>query len=252
MTFATDPAPAELAQAQLVHFLPILTTLISAAFTAVLLLRAGRRAWAPHLVWWAVGVFFYGLGTAVESIITFRHALTGSGNTPLLNALWYWAGAILGGYPLATGSLYLLARRSLAHALTALSLAFVAFASVAVFMADMDAQAIADNSHRPSGRYIAQDWKWVRALTPFINIYAVVFLIGGAAYSCASFVLSGLNARRAWGTGLIALGAILPGIGGSMAKYDFVEALYIGELLGLILIWIGYELCVRAPRPVTA
>ncbi|MBA4028810.1 MAG: hypothetical protein C0475_06710 [Planctomyces sp.] len=249
MTPATDAAPAQLAQAQLVHFLPILTTLISVAFTAVLLLRAGRRDWAPHLVWWAVGVFFYGVGTAVESTITLRHALTGSGNTPLLNALWFWAGAILGGYPLATGSLYLLAHRRLAHALTALSLAFVAFASAAVFLADMNAQAIAANPHRPSGRYFADDWKWVRLLTPVINIYAVIFLIGGAAYSCASFILSGLHARRAWGTGLIALGAILPGIGGSMAKYDIVEALYIGELLGLIVIWVGYEVCVRAPKP---
>jgi len=32
-----------------------------------------------------------------------------------------------------------------------------------------------------------------------------------------------------------------------MAKGGIVEALYIGELIGIILIWIGYELCVRAP-----
>lgn len=56
--------------------------------------------------------------------------------------------------------------------------------------------------------------------------------------------------RRAYGTALIAAGALLPGIGGGMAKAGVVEALYIGELFGLVLIWWGYELCTRAPAPV--
>jgi hypothetical protein len=34
-----------------------------------------------------------------------------------------------------------------------------------------------------------------------------------------------------------------------MSTGGFVEALYVGEFLGLILIWWGYELCVRAPKP---
>ena len=45
----------------------------------------------------------------------------------------------------------------------------------------------------------------------------------------------------------IAVGALLPGIGGGMAKAGMVEALYVGELVGLILIWLGYRFCVRAP-----
>jgi sulfite exporter TauE/SafE len=36
-------------------------------------------------------------------------------------------------------------------------------------------------------------------------------------------------------------GAILPGIGGSMARAGMVEGLYVGELAGLILIWLGYH-----------
>ncbi len=42
---------------------------------------------------------------------------------------------------------------------------------------------------------------------------------------------------------------MLPGIGGGMAKAGIVEGLYVGELAGLILIWIGYELCTKAPAP---
>ena len=52
---------------------------------------------------------------------------------------------------------------------------------------------------------------------------------------------------------LIAAGALLPGIGGVMAKAGVIEGLYVGELLGLILIWAGYACCVRpqAPGPAT-
>ena len=32
-----------------------------------------------------------------------------------------------------------------------------------------------------------------------------------------------------------------------MAKVGSVESLYVGELVGLICIWIGYAFCVRSP-----
>lgn len=233
MNFSAQTAPA------LVHYLPIGTTLISAAFLAALVCRAARRDWAPHLVWWAIGVSAYGLGTALESAITLW------GNTPELNRWWYWAGAILGGYPLATGSVYLLHKRRTAHMLTAASMVVVVIATVGVFMTPLNVELL--ELHRPSGAVIG--WKWIRLTTPIINGYAAIFLIGGAIYSSARFMLKGGNGLRAAGTALIALGALLPGIGGSMAKAGMVEALYIGEFAGLILIWLGYELCIRGPRP---
>lgn len=225
---------------ELVHYLPIATTLVSLAFLAVLIARAVRRGWAPHLVWWGVGVFFYGLGTAVESTITL------SGNTPTLNRVWYWAGAILGGYPLATGSVYLLLARRAAHVLTAVSLLLVIAASAAVFLSPIDLSKL--EAHRPGGA--ALTWQWVRALTPIINMYAAAFLVGGALHSSVNFFLSGTHRARAIGTALIAVGGILPGVGGGMAKAGMVEALYVGEFLGLLLIWAGYSACVKAPAPV--
>ncbi len=224
----------------LVHYLPIGTTILSVLFVVILLARASSRQWAPHLVWWAIGVFFYGLGTAVESSITLW------GNTPMLNKTWYWAGAILGGYPLGTGSLYLIGRRKLADILTAITLTLVVIVSVLVFLSPVDAVAIAAESHRPSGKFI--EWQWVRLTTPFINLYAAAFLIGGALYSTLYFLFEHKNLQRAIGTSLIALGGLLPGIGGSMAKADIVEALYVGEFLGIIFIWIGFHVCVRAPK----
>ena len=43
-----------------------------------------------------------------------------------------------------------------------------------------------------------------------------------------------------WGNVFIAVGAILPGIGGSFTRAGYVEVLYVTELMGLLLIWLGY------------
>lgn len=222
-----------------VLYLPIATTAISVAFLVSLARRAIPRGWPPHLAWWAVGVFFYGLGTALESTITL------AGNSVWLNKSWYVAGAILGGYPLATGSVYLLMRRRPAHILTAVSLVFVIATAILVLASPANTAAL--EPHRPTGDVLA--WRWVRLMTPVINLYAAAFLVGGAIYSSVTFFLAGDQPQRAIGTALIAVGGILPGIGGSMAKAGLVEALYIGEFVGLILIWAGYAACVRGPVP---
>lgn len=44
-----------------------------------------------------------------------------------------------------------------------------------------------------------------------------------------------------WGNVWIAIGAILPGIGGTFTRMGHVEVLYITEILGIPLIWPGYH-----------
>ena len=215
-----------------IHYLPILTTILSAAFAASLLAR-WRRRHAPHLAWWAFGIATYGLGTLIESTITL------SGNTIWLTKIWYIAGALLGGYPLATGSLFLSWPRPLAKRLTIASLSFVIVAAVLVILSPVDISKL--EPERPSGAILM--WHWVRLLTPFINLYAVFFLIGGAFRSAWRHYKERGHLYRAWGNALIAIGAILPGIGGSMAKAGMVEGLYVGECIGLILIWLGDRVC---------
>ncbi len=150
---------------------------------------------------------------------------------------------MLGGYPLAQGSLYLLASRRFANRATAVSLPFVAAAGVLVLLSPAVPEAL--EAHRPSGAVLA--WGWVRLLTPFINGYAVVFLVGGAALSAWRFWRTANAGHRAAGNALIAAGALLPGIGGSLAKAGLVEALYVGELAGIVLIWMGERVCAVRP-----
>ncbi|HZN38771.1 MAG TPA: hypothetical protein VFD82_08200 [Planctomycetota bacterium] len=228
-----------------VHYLPIATTALSAAFLVALLRHGRLRSFPPHLAWWSAGVLAYGAGTALESAITLF------GNSSELTRWWYVAGALFGGYPLATGSVYLLCRRRVAHALTAVSSAIVVALSVAVLLSPLDLAQL--EPHRPSGAVLG--WRWIRLCTPAVNLYAAAFLVGGALVSAVRFWLMAPApgaGERAAGTALIAFGGVLPGIGGAMAKAGVVEGLYVGELVGIVAIWAGHSMCRRAaagPEP---
>ncbi|MCI0450851.1 MAG: hypothetical protein L0Z51_00505 [Candidatus Latescibacteria bacterium] len=220
----------------LVHYLPIATTVLAAVFCWRLVRRYRERR-ARHLGWWAVGMFTYGLGTALESAITLF------GNSIALTKAWYVAGALLGGYPLAQGSVYLLMSRRTANRLTAITLPVIAACAVLVVLSPTLSERL--EAHRPSGAVLG--WQWIRLMTPLINGYSFAFLAGGAVFSAIRYArmptIEGAN--RTVGNALIAFGALLPGIGGSMAKAGMVEALYVGEFIGLLFIFAGYRACLR-------
>lgn len=216
---------------QPVHFLPILTTLISIAFTIVLWRRYRERRSGPHLLWWAFGVFMYGVGTFTESWVTLFGWSEG------VFRAWYISGALLGGAPLAQGTVYLLLKRRTANRLTALLVPFILVAATCVLLTPLDHSLV--ETHRLSGQVM--EWQWVRRFSPFVNLYAVFFLVGGAFYSAYRFRGDPNMKHRVIGNVLIAVGAILPGIGGAATRMGHVEVLYVGELVGLLLIWAGYR-----------
>lgn len=216
----------------IVHYVPIITTILSLIFFFDLRKRYKNSPTKTYYLVWAIGIATYGLGTALESVIAIF------GNSILLTKLWYVAGAILGGYPLAQGSVYFHFPKKLANILSLITIPIILILSVLVFLSPTYITLL--NPEKPGG--IILSWQWIRSLTPIINIYAVIFLIGTA-------ILSAIKAKedphRASGNWLIAIGAILPGIGGGMAKGGIIEALYIGEFMGIILIGLGYMLCVE-------
>jgi hypothetical protein len=80
-----------------------------------------------------------------------------------------------------------------------------------------------------------------------VNTYAFIFLVGGAIASMAKYGRQG-DALRAWSNCLIAVGAILPGIGGSFTRAGYTEVLYVTEFVGIILIFAGFRMSTAAPR----
>jgi hypothetical protein len=157
---------------------------------------------------------------------------------------WYITGALLGGAPLAQGTVYLLLRRRTAHILTAVLIAVISAGAIAVLSSPIDYSLV--EPHRLTGRVF--EWQWVRRFSPFINLYAVIFLIGGAILSALRFRRSSETRHRMWANAWIAAGAILPGIGGTFTRFGYTEVLYVCELAGLLMMWRGYAMSVR-PSP---
>ena len=214
-----------------VDYLPIVTTLVAAAFSAALFRRWRERKSGPHLLWWAFGVAVYGVGTFTEA------ATTLTGWHEAMFRAWYVSGALLGGAPLAQGTAYLLFKRRTADVLTVALVAAVAFAAAIVWRTPIDFARV--EPHHLTGQVFAAPWP--RVFAPFLNSYAFVLLVGGAALSAWRFRKKTATRNRFVGNVLIAVGALLPGIGGAATRYGHTEVLYVTELIGLVLIYFGYR-----------
>lgn len=217
--------------ANLIHYLPVITTLVAAAFTRVLYGHWKTNPSARYVMWWMIGVALYGMGTLTEALTTIF-----GWSEPVFRA-WYISGALLGAGPLAQGTVYLLLPKRVADRLAVAMVTYVAVASAFVVATPILYDLVEPN--RLSGEVMA--WQWVRLFSPLINLYAVIFLIGGAIWSAWKYWRRGDASSRVKGNMLIAIGAILPGIGGSYARAGVVEVLYVTELIGLLLIWSGYR-----------
>ena len=215
----------------LTHYLPIVTTIVAAAFTWALYKRWREKPSARYLMWWMIGVALYGLGTLTEALTTVF-----GWSEPVFRS-WYIAGALLGGAPLATGTVYLLLPRRVADRFAVALVTYVAIASAFVLATPILNELV--DPDRLSGEVIA--WSWVRLFSPLVNLYAVVFLVGGAIWSAWKYWRRGDASSRVLGNILIAVGAILPGIGRAFAWAEVVEVLYVTELTGLLLIWAGFR-----------
>jgi hypothetical protein len=172
------------------------------------------------------------MGTLTESI----NAIFGwsEWNTKI----WYIVGALLGGYPLAQGTIYLLIKRRFADISAVVCSVVIVVAAVCVLASPIGIPEGFDQ--RLSGRVF--EWQWVRAFSPLLNLYAFVFLFGGAVYSAIQYFAKERGRARFLGNILIAIGALLPGIGGTATRFGHVEVLYITELIGLIFIYFGYDM----------
>jgi hypothetical protein len=213
------------------HYIPILTTIISFSFTVALYRHWRRKPQASHLMWWAIGAFCFGIGTLTESI----NVLIGWSVWNM--KAWYISGALLGAFPLAQGTVYLLLKKKTADILSWIFIVYIAIAAVAIILSPVD-MSIVDPA-RLTGKVMT--WTWARMFSILPNSYALIFLVGGAAWSAIQYARKGGSGSRVLGNWLIAAGGLLPGIGGSFTRFGYVEVLFVTEFIGISLIWAGYR-----------
>lgn len=213
------------------EYIPILTTIFSVFFFKEIFshYKAKRKT---YLLWWAIGVLTFGLGTIAESI----NVLFGWSEINV--KYWYIVGALLGGFPLAQGSVYLLMSKRFSQVTTFIIVLLIVIASICVVLSPIEIHPSFD--YKLTGKVLS--WQWVRYFSPFINTYAFLFLVGGAGFSAVKYYKQGVKDTRFKGNIFIAIGGLLPGIGGSFTRAGYVEVLYITEFLGLLLIYYGYKI----------
>ena len=224
-----------------VYWIPFGTTIVALVFAAIVLRRYAQKG-GTHLLWWGVGLILYGAGTITESLTTLL-----GWHDPIFRA-WYITGALCGGAPLAQGTVYLMMKRRTANILATLLVTAIVAGAVFVVLSPINYQLV--EPHRLSGKVLG--WHWVRMISPFINSYAALFLIGGAIASAFRYRTQPEKRNKYVGNIFIAIGAILPGIGGTFTRFGHVEVLYVTEFVGLLLIYTGYRYNIAAPREPTA
>jgi len=215
-----------------INYIPVATTIFGCYFLVVIYQHWSRKKDAMHIFWWMLGIFFYGAGTITESINT----LAGF-SIPNFRA-WYILGALLGGAPLAQGTVYLLMKKRTADILSIILAAVVIITSVLVILSPVHPELVENN--RMTGKIL--EWKFVRYITPFINLYAFTFLVGGAIFSAIKYARNKSYKNRFLGNVFIAIGGLLPGIGGAFTKFGYIEVLYVTEFIGLAFIYTGYKI----------
>ena len=227
----------------LTRWLPFTSTIVAVSFAVVVLMRYYHRR-GFHLLFWGLGLILYAMGTFAEFYSTYRWSA-------LVFRMWYIGGALLTAAWLGQGTVYLLVRRSnVAHRWAAGLIIASALAVVVMFGTRLDGTAFSAGVDL-SAQYkqILPEGALVRRLTPLFNVYGTLWLVGGAAYSAWLFWRKRVLLHRVIGNVLIATGALAPAIGGGLSRLGASEFLYISELLGAVLMFIGF---LRATMPMTA
>jgi hypothetical protein len=225
------------------HYLPFISTLVTFAFATAVFIRYLRRR-GPHLLIWTIGLVFYGLGTLAEVLLAFFFS-------GLVLKLWYLSGAMLTAAWLGQGSVHLLVRkRGVAWTLTGILAAISLLAATLVLFAQLTPEASSyDVSQAISSQYkdILTRGGATIALTIILNIYGTLTLVGGAIYSAVIFFRKHVLVNRMIGNVLIAVGAMAPAMAGSFVKMGLVDGLYLSELVGVVLMYIGFIQATTAP-----
>jgi len=216
------------------NFLPYLSTVVTFIF-AVAVYNRYRERGGVYLLLWAIGLLFYGIGTLTEVTLGLTFSV-------LAVKLWYLSGAMLTAAWLGMGTIHLLIRKgNTAQILTWILAAVSVLAFLLIMIAPVTSTTY-DITRPVSEQYkeIFSRNGFIILLTILLNIYGTLTLVGGALYSAFLFWRKKILANRMFGNILIAAGALSPAMGGTFLRVGLTDLLYLSELIGAILMFIGF------------
>lgn len=249
---------------------PFFSTAMMGYFAFDVLRKYVRRPSHLHLLFWGIGLAMFGIGSLAEAVATLVFS-------PVVFVAWYLFGAALNAAWIGHGTLLLLVRKRWVHVLTALLVVGSVVAGILMLTTPLDSSHFT-TAHPISEQYATREYKPgdyvpagitpipttyrgqtiealpgvmplgapVRLATPFFNIYGLLTLVGGAIYSAYLFWRKRVLPNRVLGNVLIAAGALSIGFASSLTRLGFGAYLYVGELIAVILMYIGF---VQASKP---
>jgi hypothetical protein len=140
--------------------------------------------------------------------------------------------------------------RGVARTLTIILAAVSILAAILIFTAPLTPAAASYNPSLPaSAQYQEMMTRGglVILLTILLNIYGTLTLVGGAIYSAYLFWRKRVLFNRMVGNILIATGALMPAMGGTFIRLGLVDWLYLSELVGVILMYVGFMQATARP-----
>lgn len=228
------------------NFLPYISTLVTFAF-AVAVYNRYRQRGGIHLLLWAIGLLFYGIGTLTEVILGLTFNV-------LAVKLWYLTGAMLTAAWLGMGTVHLLIRKGNTAMMITWILAAVSLLALILIMIAPVTSNTYDVTRPVSEQYkdIFSRNGLIILLTILLNIYGTLTLVGGALYSAFLFWRKKILANRMFGNILIAAGALSPAMGGTFLRAGLTDLLYLSELIGAIVMFIGFVMATSGTSEVSA
>ena len=219
------------------NHIPLVTAVVSAIFTVLLLWQYTHRKKRHQLIWTAA-IALYSLTAFIEYLA--NPDVVGPGLF-LIKLYYSGTGPMVG--LLGAGVLYLLAPRRWSDGYLASALILSAIVVLFTFSAQISSSEISSafNAGLPQGfRTIVRDFPMTaRIPTMVLNITGAIFLIGGALFSYVR------DRSRTYNIPL-ALGGILPSLGGaSLGFYNNADIFFEFELAGTTLLFLGFILSIR-------
>ncbi|MCX6005375.1 MAG: hypothetical protein NT082_06870 [Chloroflexi bacterium] len=148
--------------------------------------------------------------------------------------LWYLTGAIYVAAYIAAGAAYCILPRNVANPLLILLIVASLYAGVTVFTTPVDISGM-------SGLTTKLLPMRVRIISPFFNTGAVIAILTTSFYGLYIVLKKRGKIMTAMSFFLIAMGMLLPGIGGMTLRAGMSTSIYfyVLELLGLIIFYVG-------------
>lgn len=227
-------------------FYALAATVISAVFAGTLWTQYRNRP-RPYLLAWAIALSFYAIAALTEVIGA------AGGWSPLLYRTYYFFGAIILVGVLAMGTIYLLAPRFSRPALWVLvvlgALGLAGILGATLQTAELQTHQVpgADTIRVQGGAFNAV----AILMAALINSIGSLILIGGALWSAYSAWRRGGAPSRVLANVLIAAGAFIVAGASSLTRlFHVYEVFYVGQAIGVLVMFGGFLAAQRAPRPV--